>query len=212
MQPSGELCWNIGSSDPTGPAECREAYTSTVVFSSFGSGQKLMQPSDIVSVCVNMSHEWVRDLEMDVVSPSGQVIALDRFKGQKGGEIFLGHPLSTDGDCSGCTTESGMQYCWSPTATNPSMLSYANAHGAMEGWDGSSTTCTPDGGINCHAVLPAGTYSADDPWTNLVGATLNGTWTFRVVDLWPEDGGELHGWTISFNESIVQNCSTNPIQ
>jgi subtilisin-like proprotein convertase family protein len=82
----------------------------------------------------------------------------------------------------------------------------------MNAWGGgSNTTCTPDG-ITCHDVLPAGTYAADDPWTNLVGATLNGTWTFRVVDLWPEDAGKLHGWTISFNNAIVQNCTTNPIQ
>jgi subtilisin-like proprotein convertase family protein len=211
MQPSGELCWNVGSGVPGGPAECRESNASTVVLSSFASGQAVMQASDIVSVCVNMSHEWVRDLEMDLVSPNGQVMALDRFQGQGGSgvvEVYLGHPRSTDGDCVGCTTESGIEYCWSPTATNPTMLAYANTIGAtFDCWDGSSTSCASSGS---HRVLPAGTYAADDPWTNLVGATLNGTWTFRVVDLVPQDAGKLHGWAISFNESLVQGCSMNP--
>jgi hypothetical protein len=195
LTPSGQHCWTIGAGDQ----ECRESYTSSVMFSGFGAGQTIAQTSDIVSVCVNMSHEWIRDLEIDLIAPSGQVLALDKFGGQTGNEVFVGNPLNTDGDCPQCTTETGMQYCWTPTTTNFAMLPYANYDDTMNMWNG-------------HNVLPPGTYAASDPWMNLIGATLNGTWTFQVTDLWPIDAGELHSWTISFNDAIVENCSTPPIQ
>jgi subtilisin-like proprotein convertase family protein len=202
LTPAGQHCWDIG----TGDMECRESYTSTVTFTSFGSGQKITQPSDIVSVSVNMSHEWLRDLEIDLMAPSGEKVALDLFGGQTCSsdpnavcEVFVGNPINTDGDCPECTTEMGMAYTWTPTATTPAVLPYSNAGGNMSMWNG-------------HDVLPTGNYSASDPWTNLVGATLNGVWTFSVTDLWPIDAGMLHSWTISFNPAIVQNCSTPPIQ
>lgn len=210
LQPAGQKCWTIGAGDQ----ECRISYTSTVTFSGFGSTQTLAQPSDILSICVNMSHEWVRDLEIDVQAPSGQILALDKFEGQTCGnggvcEVFLGNPLNTDGDCMPCTTETGMQYCWTPTATNSAILDYANMSGAMNSWNGHSVLPVSAGSGS--AVSNA--YAASDPWTNLVGATLNGQWTFSVTDLWPIDAGQLHSWTISFNPAIVQNCgATNPIQ
>jgi len=168
----------------------------------FAPGQTLMAISDIQSVCVNMSHEWIRDLEIDLVAPSGQKLQLDKFLGQScpsgACEVFLGHPLNTDGDCSACTTESGMDYCWKPTATNMPILDYANAGMTMDTY-------------NAHDVLPAGDYQASDPFGNLIGVTLNGDWAISVTDLWPIDAGKIHSWTIAFNPMIVQNCDP-PIQ
>ncbi len=95
--------------------------------------------------------------------------------------------------------EVGYNYCWTPTATMPDMLDYANNGGAMEAF-------------GSHSVLPAGNYSAADPWSNLVGAPLNGGWSIVVTDLWPIDAGMIHSWSISFNPTIVQNCSGPIIQ
>jgi hypothetical protein len=199
VQPGPQRCFDTITSGK----ECRQSYTSKLTFTAFGPTQTLAQASDIVSVCVNMSHEWIRDLEIDLVSPSGQKIALDKFEGQQCNtgdcEVFLGNPLNTDDDCPECTTEMGMDYCWTPTATNPAILTYADNNGAMQSW-------------NSHDVLPPGNYAASDPWTNLVGATLNGDWEIVVTDLWPTDAGKLHSWTLSFNPMIVQNCSGPIIQ
>jgi hypothetical protein len=199
--PSGQHCYTIPT--PGGSMqECRASYRSSLHFMGFGQGQAVMAVSDIQSVCVNMSHEWIRDLEIDLLAPSGQKLALDKFLGQNctSGvcEVFLGHPLNTDGDCPGCTQEMGMDYCWKPTATNPPILDYANAGSTMDNWNGMD-------------VLPAGDYKASDDFSTLIGATLNGDWTISVTDLWPIDAGKIHSWTIAFNPQVVQDCDP-PIQ
>jgi hypothetical protein len=179
--------------------ECHASYTSKLTFTGFGATQKMMAVSDIQSVCVNISHEWLRDMEIALRSPSGEVVTLDKFLGRTGGEIFLGHPLGTDIDCLNCTMEAGADYCWKPTATNMPMLPYVNNGGAMLSYLG-------------HDELPPGDYQASDPWSNFIGATLNGDWTIVVTDLWPEDAGKIHSWSISFDPSIVQDCSGPVIQ
>jgi hypothetical protein len=180
--------------------QCRESYISKLHFDGFAPNQALMNVSDIQSVCVTISHEWVRDIEIDLVAPNGKVFKLQKFLGQTGGEIFLGHPANTDGDCSGCTVEMGYDYCWKPTATNKDFLDYANSGGMMESYAGSKS------------VLPAGDYAAADPWTGLIGVPLNGDWEISVTDLWGEDAGQLHQWSIAFDPSLVQDCSGPVIQ
>src|SRR5262249_44859645 len=161
--------------------ECHASYTSKLNFTGFGSTQTMMAVSDIQSVCVNISHSWIRDLEITLVSPSGQQIILDKFLGRSGGEGFVGHPIDPT-DCPTCTVEAGADYCWKPTATNMPMLLYANGGGSMMTYNG-------------HSELPPGDYQASEPWTQLVGATLNGDWTIVVTDLWPIDYGKIHQWS-----------------
>ncbi len=199
VTPGPQHCFDLMN----GSKECRQSYTSTVQFTGFAQGQKLMQVSDIESVCVTMSHEWVRDLEIDLITPDMRKFKLDKFEGQMCGsgdcEVYLGHPLNTDGDCSACTQEMGFQYCFKPGAANPPLLQYADMSKPMDMW-------------NSAMVMPAGDYQASDPFTALLGTTLNGKWTIAVTDLWPIDAGKLHSWTISFNPAIVQDCSGPVIQ
>ena len=60
--------------------------------------------------------------------------------------------------------------------------------------------------------LPAGDYTTDTPFTALQGTVLNGDWKFRVTDLWGADNGFLFDWSISFDPSLVANCSGPIIQ
>jgi len=179
--------------------ECHASYTSKLTFTGFGATQTMTAISNIQSVCVNVSHEWLRDLEIALRAPSGQVVILDKFLGRTGGEVFLGHPTNTDGDCSACSPEQGFDYCWKPMAANMAMLPYANASQPMTSWAG-------------HTVLPAGDYQSSDSFAQLIGATLNGDWTIVVTDLWPIDAGVIHEWSISFDPAIVQDCSGPIIQ
>jgi hypothetical protein len=202
--PTGQRCFIIPDPSTGGTLSlCRDSYTSSVHFMGFSPGQKMTAVSDIQSVCVNMSHEWIRDLQIELFSPGGEKkLVLDKFQGQAClmgvCEVFLGHPKDTDGDCPGCTPEAGWTYCWKPTATNLPILDYANASMPMDMWH--------------HVdVLPPGDYQSADSFANLIGATLNGDWTISVTDLWAIDAGKMHSWTISFNPMIVQDCDP-PIQ
>lgn len=178
--------------------ECHGTYTSKLHFMGFGPTQKVASISDIQAVCVNISHEWLRDMEISLQAPSGELLRMDKFLGRTGGEVYLGHPHDTDGETDP-GPEAGGDYCWKPTATNPPMLDYANANMAMMAYGG-------------HQELPPGDYQTGDPWSTLIGATLNGDWQIVVTDLWPLDAGIIHSWSIAFNPMIVQDCSGPVIQ
>ena len=60
--------------------------------------------------------------------------------------------------------------------------------------------------------LPPGDYQSSDPWTNLFGAPLDGTWELVVTDLWPQDNGYLFSWSITFDANLVSDCSGPIIQ
>jgi hypothetical protein len=201
--PQGQHCFAIPGNHDGNPMECRESYTSSVNFTGFGVTQKLVAVSNIQAVCVTMEHSWMRDLQIDLIAPSGEKIALTQFQGQSGGEVYLG----LANDCDSTTSPvpgTGMEYCWKPTATNIDWIDYVNQGHTMA----SATGC--DG--QQHPELPPGDYQASSPWTNLIGATLDGDWTIRVTDLWPADNGYIFKWSIAFDPTIVQDCSGSHIQ
>jgi subtilisin-like proprotein convertase family protein len=63
-----------------------------------------------------------------------------------------------------------------------------------------------------HDELPPGNYQVAGDWNSLVGATLNGDWSIFVHDKWAIDNGFIFSWSIAFDPTIVQECSTPPIQ
>jgi subtilisin-like proprotein convertase family protein len=167
------------------------SYTSALHFSGFGATQTLAATTDILSVCVNMEHSWLRDLQIELIAPSGQILVLQQFGGRVGGELYIGTPNDAD-DAANPVPGTGADYCWKPDATQAPMLDYANA-------------------TNVHD-LPPGDYQAARPFSDLVGATLNGDWTIKVTDDWPIDNGYIFQWSVAFNPAIVQDCSTPPVQ
>ena len=50
-----------------------------------------------------------------------------------------------------------------------------------------------------HYDLPPDNYSSAQPFTGLVGATLNGDWKILVTDLWEIDNGFIFSWEIAFD-------------
>jgi subtilisin-like proprotein convertase family protein len=169
------------------------SYTSKLSFKGFGQDQKFAAASNLVSVCVDMEHSWIRDLQIDLICPSGTSIALNKFLGQEGDEVFLGTP--NDDDDINPVPGKGAKYCWSAAATNAPMLDFANQQERPEGW-----------------VLPPGSYRPSDPVTKLMGCPLNGDWTIKVTDLWADDNGYIFSWEISFDPTLVQKCDDPVIQ
>jgi hypothetical protein len=178
-------------------SECHASYVSTLNVIGFGPNQTFDSGDLISSVCVTMEHSWLRDMEMRLIAPGGQILRLQQFLGRTGGEVYLGQ--ANDCDEGSPSPGTGAMYCWKPTATNSTMLAYANAGVGM----GSATSCS----FGSPEMLPAGDYAAADPWTSLGGSPLNGEWKFVVTDLWPADNGFLFDWTITFNANAVEDCS-----
>lgn len=161
-------------------------YESTITISGFGPGQTLTDANDFLGLCVTMEHSWLRDLQLELDCPSGTTLILQAFRGRDGGEIFMGVPIDDDG--TNPTPGVGYEYCWTPTATRgPSMTEWADTNLAGD-------------------TLPAGDYQTSDPYTDLQGCELNGSWTVRAVDDWDDDNGFIFGWTLSFNPDILPDC------
>lgn len=174
--------------------ECHDAYTSTLNFIGFPPGAVLTDPGKLLKICVNMEHSWLRDLEMDLVTPDGRVFGLHKFVDRTGGEIFLG--LANDGDtAANPVAGTGYQYCWKATA--PTIML--------------NSPTVPMGPTN-DQVLPAGDYASADPWAMLAGSPLNGPWTLRVTDLWSADNGFMFSWSIAFEPGLVEDCGGPIIQ
>ena len=168
------------------PGEALDYFLGAATLQGFGEGAKLQNSQDLISACVVMEHSWIRDLQIEMVCPSGQIVVLQEFLGTTGGEVYLGEPIDTDYDVP--QPGVGYEYCWTPTATNAPLLEYANQNPGI-------------------TTIPAGDYQPVGSFDELVGCTLNGEWAIKVTDLWGADNGYIFGWSLDFNPGIVADCS-----
>jgi len=187
---------NAQCTDPVLPncvhKECHASYTSTLNFVGFPQGATLADVNKLLSVCVVMEHSWLRDLQMDLITPDDRIITLHQFIDRSGGEIYLGQANDSD-TAANPVPGVGWKYCWKPGATT-TMLG--------------STTINSGG----HQTIAMGDYLSISPWAAMTGTPLNGNWTMRVTDLWPADNGYMFEWSIAFDPTLVVDCSGPIIQ
>jgi len=160
------------------PDEQGVVFTSSVTMSVFAIGQTMTSVNDIPSVCFEMEHSFIGDFVLQLISPTGQTIT---FHQQGGGGTYLGEPVDDDSQPNAVGT--CYQYCFSPTATNGTWVE------------------------NAGGTLPAGTYESLQPFTNLLGSQLNGTWTISLTDLWGSDNGFICSWWIEFDPALLPDVT-----
>jgi hypothetical protein len=166
---------------------CANNYTSTINITGFDAGQLLGPASNFKRVCVTMEHSWLRDLQIELSDPRGDVIVLQQFLGQTGSEIYMGQP--NDSDDVTPVPGIGAVYCWAPDATTPPMLDYANSTGVHD-----MPPSPPD-------------YQAVSGFNGLMDTPLDGAWTIKVEDCWGIDNGFIFDWSLQFDDSLVTDCS-----
>jgi hypothetical protein len=168
------------------------AYEATMNLSGFPAGARLTNTSQLVGVCVKMEHSWLRDLQIEAHCPDGARVILSRFQGQDcpnplaACEVYLGQANDLDDD-QNPVPGVGMDYCWKTSATNPSMLDFANQDGSP-------------------MILPAGDYQPSEPFTNFMNCSLNGAWRIRVVDGWGIDNGYIFESRLVFDGTLSDEC------
>ncbi|HNE30229.1 MAG TPA: proprotein convertase P-domain-containing protein, partial [Saprospiraceae bacterium] len=162
---------------------------TSIYFTEFSPGQVLTDVNDLINVCVNMEHSWMRDIEISLHCPNGQSVILHDHPGNFGSQVFLGVP--NDNDAFFPIPGEGYEYCWTNDAVNGTWLEYANS--VLPAFGG---------------TLPAGDYTPYEPFTNLLGCPLNGEWTITVTDLWPIDNGFIFSWGITFDASLYPNIES----
>jgi hypothetical protein len=179
--------------------ECHASYVSTLNFVGFPMDSKLTDPTKLQAVCVKMEHSWVRDLQIELITPDNAVFILHKFLDRTGGELYLGNANDSDPDDAPVPGQ-GAVYCWTPDAMT-----------MMVGPTPTQNGPTQPAGVFSESLIP-GNYKPASPWNALSNTTLNGPWSIRVTDLWPIDNGFIFEWSIKFDPTLVSDCSGPIIQ
>lgn len=168
-----------------------ESYTSCIEVNCFDDNQVIESISDIKKVCVEIEHSYLGDLEIALLSPSGQRIVLKEylpFGG--GGSLYLGSPKDY-----GENPGEGSVYCFSIDASQLLI-------------DGELVL---SGDPLSNSVVP-GDYLPVGSFEELLGSTLNGEWCLEVIDNLLFDNGYIFDWTLEFSDNLMNDQTANQIK
>lgn len=172
-------------------------YTQTMCFehNAFAPGQTIQSASDIESICMEIEHSYIGDLEVWITCPSGN--RMDLFNGYSSGNCsweFLGEPVDEGNDA--CVQGVPYHYCWTQnaaqtieaTAANPPEYTYTNTVGYT---------------YTNHPYIPAGDYRPIGNWTSLVGCPVNGEWCINIQDHLGSDDGTVFSVELHFADHMI---------
>lgn len=146
------------------------SYTTSLFVDGYAAGQTIISPYDIISLCVDMEHSYLGDLNISIECPNGQSIVLKPYPG--GGGTFMGEPIDNDSDLN---PGIGYDYCWTPNPEFGTMLEMADTV----------------------QTLPPGSYAPEESFANLIGCPLNGFWTITITDNLSVDNGYVFNWGLN---------------
>jgi subtilisin-like proprotein convertase family protein len=175
-------------------------FETTLSITDFPAGQTLTTLSQFQSVCLNMEHSFLGDLEIKLIAPNGNEVILKERPG--GGSCNLGEPVAkgpVDGANSDITPGVGYEYCFTQNPTYGTMVSEINNY-TYSYVDATGRSLTDK-------YLPQGSYESYETLNNLLGSELNGDWTIWVKDHKPQDNGYIFYWNISFATDRLGNIA-----
>lgn len=176
-------------------------YETEVLIASFPAGLTVQNSTDIVSLCINMEHSFIGDLEMQLICPNGQTAdifnSFDGFSelipdGFEGGGDYIGGAYDNNTGNIGVCEE----YCFSDISS------------AMQSWDLGYTTTNATGPSSGNMIIP-GLYNPEEAFfPALQGCPINGSWTIRIRDNRGVDDGFICSWGIEFDAVLNPNHET----
>jgi gliding motility-associated-like protein len=146
-------------------------------------GTSLVDIQDLYSICLDIEHTFVGDLDIRLVCPNGQFTTLIDFSppGTPGNNLGLAN-------AAGTAPGTPFTYCWSPSSTSGSI-------------DVGQPALLND-------PVAAGTYQATGNWNNLLGCPLNGEWQIQIFDDYGGDDGNTFAASIEFNPFYLLDPDT----
>lgn len=153
-------------------------YETCVSVDCYDSGEVLNDVNQIVSICLNMEHSYLGDLDIVITSPNGQSATLKDYPG--GGGTFLGAPIDNDGNLDPGT---GADYCFSMSGT----VELVNG---------------PTENLGTGNAISPGTYLPEESFASLLGSPLNGDWCIQITDNLGSDNGFIFSWGIEFDPNL----------
>lgn len=181
------------------------AYSTSINMTNFGENATFSNPSDLVSMCVNMEHSYLGDLEMWLACPNGQTtLIFNSFTGAGpypggfgGGGTFLGDA----NDQGNGTPGIGFDYCFSTIAATWGTMGQEHAANNTV----PVNSFAPPAG---NAMNPNGVYLPEESFGNFIGCPLNGEWTLFIQDNLSVDDGYVFNWSLNFNSSLFPNTES----
>jgi gliding motility-associated-like protein len=152
------------------------SYTTCLNYTIFNPGQTIQNASDILDIMINMEHSYLGDLNISIQCPNGSQTVLKPYPG--GGGTYLGEPIDNDSDLT-----PGVGYEYFFTENSPTY----------------GTMLDEAGGVS---TLPAGSYTPEESFANLIGCPLNGEWCIVITDNLSIDNGYIFQWGMNFNPDV----------
>jgi len=178
-------------------------YTTSIPITGFGAAV-LTSPDQLQSLCLNMEHSALGEVEIKLIAPNGtQLILKERFNNADGGHTNMGEPCAkgpTDGGNPDTTAGVGYDYCFTNSPVFGTMVDEQSNY--------NYTYTDLLGEVLTDNYLPAGSYTPYQSFMDLVGVPLDGVWTIWVKDHNPQDNGWIFNWTISFTSLNSGNTLT----
>jgi gliding motility-associated-like protein len=163
------------------------SYSTCISVDCYGAGQMITSAADINSICLNMEHSFLDDLDLIIQCPNGQQVSLKDDVG--GGGTYLGNPNDDPSTVPG----TGFNYCFNNSAT----VLMVNGPTVTSG--------NPAG-----PSIQAGNYMPAAPLSGLIGCPLNGSWCIKVTDHAGIDDGYIFNWDVNFNTTVPASQSFTP--
>ena len=171
-----------------------QVYETSIIVDCFESEQTLDDIAQLLEICLVMEHSYLGDLDMEIISPTGEVV---RLHDQGGSSANLGIPWATgsvDDQSSNLTEGEGFQYCFVPNISSPTLIEGIQTGGTFVSGNGP--------GIYTDIFVPAGTFASVNSLNGLIGSSLNGSWTIRIIDNLSQDNGYIFSWFLNFDPTI----------
>ncbi len=166
------------------------SYQSCLQLNEFTPSQTLNNIDDFLSLCMNIEHSYIGDLDIVITCPGGQSVTLLDYP-NNGAGAYLGIPVDNDADL---TFGEGYDYCFTSDATEP--------------LDGDPFPFGAPSGV----PRPEGDYASEQSLTGLLGCPLNGEWCITITDNIGSDNGVIFNWSIELNEDIYPNLETYDLE
>ena len=165
---------------PDGSGVC---YNAPLTFTEFTPGSTITNGNQILDVFANMEHTWAGDLSIHLECPNGQQVGL------------------FNEDQTWNTTNISSENFGDPGAGVGFDYTWVNTGSTIDDWGAANP------GAGTGTSIPAGTYASEEPFSNLVGCPLNGTWQLLICDWFSSDDGTVFSWGMDFDPSLYAGIS-----
>ncbi|MEI7594261.1 MAG: PKD domain-containing protein [Bacteroidota bacterium] len=162
---------------PDGSGVC---YETPLTFTDFGNTQTITTGNQTINVFANIEHTWAGDLTLTIICPNGQQVGLFNSDGTWNTNNISQENFGN----ADALPPTGQTYTWTSTGST------------IENWGAANPSATSS------TTIPSGTYGSEQPFSNLVGCPLNGTWKLKICDTHTVDDGTVFFWGINFDPSI----------